>query len=263
MRQGTRSIVNSIKTVLASFDIAITHQSTFQKLLERTGTQFDVELLLALPREQAPRLLDNLRKSKSQLRQDLFVLSALDFKTNGFFVDFGATDGVHMNNSYLLETEFAWKGILAEPAKCWHGGLHRNRNCHIETNCVWRNSNSTLLFNEVDVAELSTILEYNSVDMHKDLRNQGISYKVKTISLNDLLKKYNAPSEIDYLSIDTEGSEFDILSSFDFSKYNFKVITCEHNYTDAREKIHDLLRANGYKRKLEHLSEVDDWYVRE
>jgi len=76
-----------------------------------------------------------------------------------------------------------------------------------------------------------------------------------------MLEKNNAPSLIDYLSIDTEGSEFDILSSHDFSKYNFSVITVEHNYTEQREKIHQLLSKKGYLRKYKELSMQDDWYI--
>jgi hypothetical protein len=77
----------------------------------------------------------------------------------------------------------------------------------------------------------------------------------------DLLRKFNAPNKIDYLSIDTEGSEFDILEAFDFNDYQFSVITCEHNHTPSREKIFDLLTHNGYSRKFEQLSYWDDWYV--
>ena len=47
--------------------------------------------------------LENLKESKSQIRQDLFVLNELNFKKSGFFVDFGATDGIKFNNSFLLE----------------------------------------------------------------------------------------------------------------------------------------------------------------
>ena len=79
--------------------------------------------------------------------------------------------------------------------------------------------------------------------------------------MSDLLEKYSAPSIIDYLSIDTEGSEYDILNAFDFQKYKFRVITCEHNFTPMREKIYDLLIKKGYKRKLSNISRVDDWYV--
>jgi hypothetical protein len=68
-----------------------------------------------------------IKKSKAQLRQDLFVLTHLDFKTHGFFVEFGATDGIHLSNSYLLEREFHWSGILAEPAKSFEVALRQNR----------------------------------------------------------------------------------------------------------------------------------------
>ena len=90
----------------------------------------------------------------------------------------------------------------------------------------------------------------------------GDIFNVKTISLYDLLEKYNAPKYIDYLSIDTEGSEYEILKNFDFEKYVFKIITCEHNHTDMREKIYTLLTNNGYVRKYENLSQWDDWYVK-
>ena len=90
---------------------------------------------------------------------------------------------------------------------------------------------------------------------------KGKKYKVKTITLLDLLDVHNAPKFIDYLSIDTEGSEYDILNAFDFQKYKFNVITCEHNFTPMREKIYDLLMKNGYKRKFTNISRVDDWYV--
>jgi hypothetical protein len=78
-----------------------------------------------------------------------------------------------------------------------------------------------------------------------------------------MLESREAPFEIDYLSIDTEGSEFEILSSFDFSKFDIKIITCEHNYTENRIRIHDLLTRNGYHRVMQEISLFDDWYVKD
>jgi FkbM family methyltransferase len=199
--------------------------------------------------------------SKAQLKQDIFVLSELDCKTGGYFVEFGATNGVDLSNTYLLETKFGWTGILAEPAKVWAEALTKNRNCHIDYDCVWSKSGEVLEFNEVNAAELSTIDTFSGVDEHAATRTSGTKYPVNTISLLDLLKKYDAPKDIDYLSIDTEGSEFEILNAFDFNAYQFRIITCEHNFTPMREKIYDLLTSKGYTRKFPAISIFDDWYV--
>ena len=73
-------------------------------------------------------------------------------------------------------------------------------------------------------------------------------FEILTITLEDLLKEYKAPNEIDYLSIDTEGSEYDILKNFRFNNYFFKVITVEHNNTKNKLLIDQLLEKNGYKK---------------
>jgi FkbM family methyltransferase len=258
-------MLSAIKTItektLKRFDIAITRHSLLKQLEENSRIGNATALLMELPGRHKEQLLKTLRRSKSQLGQDLFVLSEMDFKTNGYFVDFGATNGVDLSNSYLLEKEFGWNGIVAEPARRWHKELKNNRNCHIETSCVWRDSNATLTFNETRLGEFSTIDSYSSSDDSNQLRKNGKKYNVSTISLVDLLDKYDAPGKIDYLSIDTEGSEFEILKNFDFNKYQFAVITCEHNFALERESIFSLLTQNGYVRKFDGVSGYDDWYV--
>jgi hypothetical protein len=84
---------------------------------------------------------------------------------------------------------------------------------------------------------------------------------VETISLQDLLVSHGAPKYIEFLSIDTEGSEFEILKNFDFQSYRFGAICVEHNFADTREKINGLLLANGYQQVHIDLSDFDDWYV--
>jgi FkbM family methyltransferase len=200
--------------------------------------------------------------SKSQLKQDIFVLSETGFKRNGYFVEFGATDGVTLSNTHLLETKFDWKGIVAEPLRSKYSSLIQNRTCHIEDLCVWSESGKLLEFNETPNSDFSTIKEFSSSDLHSEARKGGEIFNVKTISLYDLLEKYNAPKYIDYLSIDTEGSEYEILKNFDFEKYIFKIITCEHNHSQMREEIYNLLTNKGYIRKYENLSQWDDWYVK-
>ncbi len=267
------AVVAPVRALLRALGLSVSKYSThvrsselIEALLEENEslkgvvarTRQNLEFLIQIPDRQ---LLPWVMESQAQLWQDLFVLHELGMKRDGYFVEFGATNGVSLSNTYLLEKQFGWKGILAEPARCWHAALEKNRSATIEKKCVWSKTGEVLMFNETEVAELSTINAFNASDSHATIRTQGTNYPVETISLNDLLRLHQAPPLIDYLSIDTEGSELEILSHFDFSEFRFKIITCEHNGTDARAKIFDLLTANGYVRKFTELSSFDDWYV--
>lgn len=193
--------------------------------------------------------------SEAQLFQDLYVMYKLN-KKSGVFVDFGATNGKDINNSWLLEKQFGWTGIVCEPDPRFHEELKSNRNCFVETKCVSDASNKVVTFLQTKSPDLSTMSGYDN-DEHD--RSQHIKIDVETISLNDMLVKYQI-DKIDYLNVDTEGSEFDILSAFNIEKYMPKVITVEHNYTPNRNKIYDLLTNKGYKREFELFSRWDDWY---
>jgi len=87
---------------------------------------------------------------------------------------------------------------------------------------------------------------------------------IETVLGNSLPKvdAIYAAMGIDYLSIDTEGSEYEILSNFNFDKYQIKIVTCEHNFTPAREKIFSLMTQKRYLRRFAKFSRFDDWYVR-
>lgn len=208
------------------------------------------------------KLITLIQKTKSELLQDIFVLGHLKYKQKGYFVEFGASDGIQASNTYLLENEFKWRGILVEPARVFHDKLRINRpNSIIENLCVWSTSKQNIVFNETQQASLSTILTYSQNDKHKESRKNGKEYFVESISLLDLLLKHHAPKQIDYLSIDTEGTEFEILRNFDFNKFTFSVITVEHNFSNQRENIFNLLAKFGYVRVFQNLSQYDDWYI--
>ncbi len=255
--------------ILSKFDLMISRKSLYDEHLRNSNSflndnpTHDLEFLSTIEPSQRSTSIDLLSKSKSQLRQDLFVLSELNFPRTGYFVEFGATNGIDISNSFLLEREFNWSGILAEPARTWHKDLLKNRNAHIETKCVWDQSNQIIQFHETEDGELSSEESFINSDFHSKKRITNHTYEVETITLIDMLKQFEAPKLIDYLSIDTEGSEYKILQAFDFDLYKFKVITCEHNFSKNREKIFNLLIENGYSRKFEHISKYEDWYVLE
>lgn len=201
------------------------------------------------------------KRSYAESRQDLFALYVLGAKTGGYFVDFGAGDGVTGSNSYLLEKNYQWRGIVCEPCRYRHATLTSARKCSIDFDCVYTSTGKTIQFLEAEDKNLSTITTYVGSDSWKEKRLAGAStYPVTTISLNDLLDKHQAPSHIDYLSMDTEGSEFHILCNYDFSR-SISVLTIEHNNNAYRQGIFDLMRQRGYKRVLESICPWDDWYV--
>jgi len=229
--------------------------SVFQDFYKKNPAKFSNFYLLDFS------FLELIQSSKSQLGQDLIALSVAGFKRKGFFVEFGATNGISNSNTHLLEKRFGWEGILCEPARFWRDSLIHNRDVHIDFDCVWTKTGEDISFNETKNKELSTISHFSDSDMHSINRNHGKEYKVTSISLNDLLSKYDAPFHIDYLSIDTEGSEFDILNAFDFSKHSIKFISCEHNFGSNRERIRKLLSSNGYEPIYQDISQFDDWYT--
>ena len=219
-------------------------------------------------------LADYLGHSRAQLAQDLFVISRLHAnKEARYFVEFGATNGITLSNTYLLEKHFGWNGILAEPARCWQSSLKENRKCIIDYRCVYSESGGLIEFLEVEndlsgglyvTPELSGIAVFaDSGDWASTIRRDHSSkYFVEKISLNDLLIQHDAPYEIGYLSVDTEGSELEILQAFDFKSHKIHVITVEHNYQDGiRSGLYKLLTGNGFKRVYENISGWDDWYV--
>ena len=200
-------------------------------------------------------------QSRSQLGQDLWVLEQLDWKREGFFVEFGATDGVLLSNSWLLEKHFGWRGICAEPNPKFFERLQKNRSCSLSSACVYRSSGEQMRFVLADA--YGGIEELARDDQHAEKRNayamMGNMIEVTTTSLVDMLDQEGAPEVIDYLSIDTEGSELAILEGIDWSHYKFRCITVEHNFTKERQAIQKLLKAQGYQR---HEQQWDDWYVK-
>lgn len=206
-------------------------------------------------------LMENLQNSHSQVFQDLFALALTGYQRNGYFVEFGGASGIAGSNTYLLERDFGWRGIISEPAITYRESLAESRKCEIDYRCVFSESGLDIEFLESKTSMLSTIAGFENNDSLGDDRKIKRRYKVKTVTLQDLLLEHKAPAHINYLSIDTEGSEFDILSVFDFNKFSFDFLSIEHNSNIQEQRIEKLLTENGYRRVLSRFSRFDSWYV--
>lgn len=205
-------------------------------------------------------VFSNFDESYAQIQQDLIARFLFPNEEN-FFVEFGATNGVDLSNTYLLEKKYGWNGLLAEPGLKWQNDLRANRKSKIDFRAVAGLSGEKRLFVEALEGEYSTLTDFSSSGNHTHVREGGITYLVETVSLYDLLKDHKSPIEIQMVTIDTEGSELEILSEFDFSKYRIAFFAIEHNFSPNEKLIDELLEKNGYIRFLHEVSEFDAWYI--
>ena len=258
-----------IINILKKFNLKIVKNDFFVDL-DNSKKNFEhlfnrYEFIYNNPRiKEKDKLFKLISNSKSQIFQDLFVLNELNFKKKGFFIEIGAANGIDLSNTYLLENKFDWDGIVVEPAKIWRDEIIKNRACTISYDCIYSESGLKVEFLETTKPEFSTVnIDSKSKDIHEGYRQKNNKkYELQTISFKDFSTKYEVPNKIDFLSIDTEGTELEILKSINFEDFDIKIITVEHNFTKKRESIFNYLIGFGYQRVLENFSLVDDWYIK-
>ena len=201
----------------------------------------------------------------SQIGQDAWVHSVLGNKNDGFFIELGASDGMEYSNSLFFEKNLGWKGLCIEPNPFYYTKLQENRKCLTSPYCISDINNKNIEFNLSDLASgvLSTAGPFT---------NGSKNILVETKRLDTLLDEIKAPLIIDYLSLDVEGHEYDVINDFNFKKYRFNCITVEHNEPHTGPKMRNMLRyileKNGYifvKGNDDILSwnhgPIDDFYI--
>ena len=171
--------------------------------------------------------------SFSQYNQDLEVLQFHEAKRNGFFVDIGAGQGIRDSNTYLFEYTHGWTGICAEPDNTTFQILRENRPNSICSNAI------------VDS------MTYESSYILRDDSGNEINHIIRQHStITDILDQNNAPSVIDYLSVNiTESSQsvVEILNAIDFTKYTFRLISLSFLENTSQIQIQELFANNGYE----------------
>lgn len=191
----------------------------------------------------------------SQVGQDEWVRTVLKNKQEGFFVELGAADGKDFSNSLFFETFLDWNGICIEPNPKYENDLRSNRKCHISTDCVSSENDRIVEFADCDLASgiVETAGPFTKI-------TKTIQKRTKT--LGSILDEFHAPSVIDYLSLDVEGHEYEILRTFPFDKYKFRCITVEHNEPhqgpEMRMLLRGILEKNGY-RFVKGNDDVKNW----
>lgn len=175
--------------------------------------------------------LENIDKSNGQALQDMFVLSILNGKKNGTYLEIGAQEPFFQNNTAILETNYDWKGVSIEIK---------------EELCE--------LFKQQRKNEI-VCKDATKIDYEKLLNDHYTSNEI------DYLQLDCEPSK----------TTFEILTAIPFDKYKFAVITYEHDYYvdmtgTYRTKSRNYLKSWGYELIVSNVSQDDktpfeDWWV--
>jgi FkbM family methyltransferase len=171
-----------------------------------------------------------------------------DFKNDGYFVDIGAHNGISLSNTKFLE-ELGWTGICIEPHPNVFKQLVENRKCE-KINCaLWENDTKVNFLSLSGYTEmLSGIYESYDSRHYNRILNELKIYGGNSEMIEIDAKKFESVvtrKKIDFLSIDTEGSELQILGMINFDEYDIKVICVENNFFE--EKFNTFFEQRGYK----------------
>lgn len=190
-------------------------------------------------------------KSFSQYGEDHLVWKFFGEKKTGYFVDVGANDGEDSSQSFFLEGN-GWNGILVEPQSdcCDRMRLNRPRSQVFQVACGAPEQRGKAIFKLARHASklVAPATGSSAPEGHAE---------VQVLTLNDILEQTSHP-QIDFLSIDVEGLELQVLRGFDIQKYRPRLIIIEDNLPN-RLKVHWHIKRNGYR--LVKRTGCNNWYV--
>ena len=236
-------------------DLANLHQVfiDYTCLLNKLDFFFKFNTVWRDSRNIQSQRFDFLVDSKSQNGQDLFALLSNDFKKNGVFIEFGAYDGVIFSNTYLLEKQFGWNGILIDPIPNHYESMKLNRKCKLIHGAITAEKQDSVLIEQLPASDLSKFVEKRGIFKK--------THEVKAFTLQEVIDQNLPATEIDFLSIDIEGNDIDILKSLDLNRYKITAVCVEHNFREGSDEIIGYMDKNGYDLAYSEFSKNDYWFV--
>lgn len=195
----------------------------------------------------------------SQFGEDDIISAYFPDNYKGICIEIGAADG-RMGSNTLMFEEKGWTAICVEPNPDLFKECIKIRKHH--ANFAISNREDILDFTIFDIpgssqsAVSSLVVDKRLEKQHEKLITNKKTIKVQVITLDKLLSYYPEITHIDFISIDTEGTELDVLKGFDIAKWTPKMMIIENNFNDP--DIEDYLKQFGYIKTRRHV--VNDFY---
>lgn len=187
------------------------------------------------------------KKFRNRNKKNYYSIHGLDQKIerylpqeNGFYVELGANDGISQSNTLYFEQYKNWRGVLVEPTpnnylKCL---TNRSKENYIACNaCVsfdYKDHFVEILFSNLMTSSLGLETDIKDPIAHANAGTQFLAGDERVFSfgavaktLNQILIDANAPQKIDFLSLDVEGAEIEVLKGIDHSKFRFQYLCVE------------------------------------
>ncbi|MDL2341608.1 MAG: FkbM family methyltransferase [Patescibacteria group bacterium] len=184
-------------------------------------------------------------RSYAQNREDIYINWLLGGKSKGFYVDVGANDPVHESVTKFFYDK-GWRGINIEPIEHHYSSLKTERTKDINVQLGVSNKPGELVFREFVGADGLSTLDPGMQSDQKAAHRKSKDYEIKVEPLSLILEK-NLPKnqKIDFLKIDVEGYEYEVISSNNWKKFRPMLVVVEANH--VKHDWRPLLTKAGYK----------------
>lgn len=202
--------------------------------------------------------VEGIKNQRGQTGQMDLILKYFNNKKKGFFIEAGAWDGEDLSNTIYMETQLAWTGLLVEPNKGVYEILKgKKRNAHSINSCLSiKGYAEKVKFDTADVfgaiedeknPNKENLLDlrnrYQNQFRHKDVARESIL--VQCFPLYSILLALGNP-RVDFMSLDIEGSELDVLKTIPFDKVHIELFLIETAHSNETA-ITQLMTRNGYE----------------
>ena len=178
--------------------------------------------------------------------EDQFVIDYFKGKKGGYLLDIATACPVSGSLTIKLLDQYEWNGILVEPSVVHKNNIKACSNDDEGVDCyfgaIHQSLRSVELYEPDGIAVGCASIDPERMNLDWLQPHSKRSYSVSAIPIMELLKRYNAPKNIDFLNLDIEGAEPEVLEDIDFTKYNVRLLCIENGII-----YKDFLESKGYK----------------